>query len=252
MPPAARPGRCALVRAGAPAGLQPRGRRSCVRSTTCGRSPVGSSPPLRGWPWSRAQGARTRSVVPGELAVDVRSPLPEPAAVAAYDVVSEALTNAAEHAQAPRARARGGTAGDGSVHVSVHDDGIGGGSGRSAGFTYGPSPALRPSPFDAAARAPRRPRPGFVAPGRGVFTWSTRRVRARSRRRGQHSHSTPHQQESEAPGSTSGRRPLSGLPRRRCRGRLVSHRRPLPAKARTVSVERPEMWLGRVWQRWCR
>lgn len=41
-----------------------------------------------------------RSAVPVELDVLVEEPLPEPVQVAAYYVVSEALTNAAKHAHA--------------------------------------------------------------------------------------------------------------------------------------------------------
>ncbi|HET7519020.1 MAG TPA: sensor histidine kinase, partial [Actinomycetes bacterium] len=66
-----------------------------------------------------------RSAVPVELDVDVQERLPEPVEVAAYYVVSEALANAAKHAQASvtevRAEAR-----DGHLHLSVRDDGVGG------------------------------------------------------------------------------------------------------------------------------
>ena len=66
-----------------------------------------------------------RSAVPVELTVDVKARLPEPVEVAAYFVVSEALANAAKHAHASvaqvEARAR-----DGLLHLSVHDDGVGG------------------------------------------------------------------------------------------------------------------------------
>jgi signal transduction histidine kinase len=66
-----------------------------------------------------------RSPVPVELEVDTPARLPEPVEVAAYYVVSEALANAAKHAQASvtwvEARAR-----DGSLHLSVRDDGVGG------------------------------------------------------------------------------------------------------------------------------
>jgi signal transduction histidine kinase len=66
-----------------------------------------------------------RSGVPVELDVDVPSRLPEPVEVAAYYVVSEALTNAAKHARASVAEVALQT-GDGSLRVSVRDDGVGG------------------------------------------------------------------------------------------------------------------------------
>jgi signal transduction histidine kinase len=66
-----------------------------------------------------------RSAIPVELAVDTPARLPEPVEVAAYYVISEALANAAKHAQASVAqvevRAR-----DGLLHLSVRDDGVGG------------------------------------------------------------------------------------------------------------------------------
>jgi signal transduction histidine kinase len=66
-----------------------------------------------------------RSAVPVELEVDVQARLPEPVEAAAYYVVSEALANAAKHAQASvvqvQARAR-----DGRLRLSVRDDGVGG------------------------------------------------------------------------------------------------------------------------------
>jgi signal transduction histidine kinase len=75
-----------------------------------------------------------RSVVPVELDVDVPARLPEQVEVAAYYVVSEALTNAAKHAQASTAyvdvQAR-----DGLLHLSVRDDGVGGAApGRGSGL----------------------------------------------------------------------------------------------------------------------
>jgi signal transduction histidine kinase len=64
-------------------------------------------------------------VVPVELDVDVPARLPEQVEVAAYYVVSEALTNAAKHANASvvqvDARAR-----HGNLHLSILDDGVGG------------------------------------------------------------------------------------------------------------------------------
>jgi signal transduction histidine kinase/uncharacterized protein len=65
-----------------------------------------------------------RSPIPVEL--DVRTGrLPEPVEVAAYYVVSEALTNAVKHAQATTATVHV-EAGEGVLRVSVRDDGAGG------------------------------------------------------------------------------------------------------------------------------
>jgi signal transduction histidine kinase len=66
-----------------------------------------------------------RSAVPAQLEVQVRRRLPEPVEVAAYYVVSEALTNTAKHSHATsvsvsvEARER-------MLRVAVRDDGIGG------------------------------------------------------------------------------------------------------------------------------
>jgi signal transduction histidine kinase len=75
-----------------------------------------------------------RSVVPVELEVDGPARLPEQVEVAAYYVVSEALTNTAKHARASvvqveiRARAD-------SLRLSVRDDGVGGATpGRGSGL----------------------------------------------------------------------------------------------------------------------
>jgi signal transduction histidine kinase len=66
-----------------------------------------------------------RSAVPVELDVDVPTRLPEQVEVAAYYLVSEALTNTAKHARATvvdiEARLR-----DGALHLRVRDDGAGG------------------------------------------------------------------------------------------------------------------------------
>jgi len=75
-----------------------------------------------------------RSVVPVELDVDVPTRPPEQVEVAAYYIVSEALTNAAKHARASvvrvTARAR-----DGKLRLSVRDDGVGGASqGQGSGL----------------------------------------------------------------------------------------------------------------------
>jgi PAS domain S-box-containing protein len=60
-----------------------------------------------------------RSPVPVQLDVRVQARLPERAEVAAYFVVSEALANVAKHARAS-------VVGDGTLEVSIRDDGIGG------------------------------------------------------------------------------------------------------------------------------
>jgi signal transduction histidine kinase len=77
-----------------------------------------------------------RSAVPVELAVDVQTRLPEPVEVAAYYVVSEALTNAAKHARASVAHVDA-RAQDGGLHISVRDDGIGGADPRGGSGLIG-------------------------------------------------------------------------------------------------------------------
>jgi signal transduction histidine kinase len=66
-----------------------------------------------------------RSATQVELGVDVPARLPEQLEVAAYYVVSEALTNAAKHAQASVIRVDV-HARDDSLHLAVRDDGVGG------------------------------------------------------------------------------------------------------------------------------
>jgi signal transduction histidine kinase len=66
-----------------------------------------------------------RSPIPVELDVRVDGRLPEPLEVAAYYAVSEMLTNAAKHSQASVVRVDVGTR-DGTLYLSVRDDGIGG------------------------------------------------------------------------------------------------------------------------------
>jgi PAS domain S-box-containing protein len=66
-----------------------------------------------------------RSPVPVQLDVQVRTRLHEQAEVAAYFVVSEALANVAKHAQASVVRVRVEVR-EGTLHVSIHDDGAGG------------------------------------------------------------------------------------------------------------------------------
>lgn len=66
-----------------------------------------------------------RSVVPVQLTVAVRDGLPEPVGVAAYYVVSEALTNAAKHASASKIVVDVEAEND-VLRVIVSDNGIGG------------------------------------------------------------------------------------------------------------------------------
>jgi signal transduction histidine kinase len=66
-----------------------------------------------------------RSAVPVRLDVQVEGWLPEPAEIAAYYVVAEALTNTAKHAHATAAEVEV-AAGDGVLFVRVRDDGRGG------------------------------------------------------------------------------------------------------------------------------
>jgi PAS domain S-box-containing protein len=66
-----------------------------------------------------------RSPVPVELDVRMQARLPEPVEVAAYYVVAEALTNAAKHAHASFVTVEADVI-DGDLHVSVHDNGVGG------------------------------------------------------------------------------------------------------------------------------
>ncbi|MBL1086977.1 sensor histidine kinase [Streptomyces actinomycinicus] len=68
-----------------------------------------------------------RSAVPVALETDVRERLPERVEVSAYYVVSEALTNAAKHAEASTVTVTA-AAGSGLLHVRIQDDGVGGAS----------------------------------------------------------------------------------------------------------------------------
>jgi PAS domain S-box-containing protein len=76
-----------------------------------------------------------RSAVPVKLDLGVDRRLPESAEVAAYYVVAEALTNVAKHAQACEVDVRV-DADDANLHLSIHDDGIGGAAvGKGSGLT---------------------------------------------------------------------------------------------------------------------
>jgi signal transduction histidine kinase len=66
-----------------------------------------------------------RSPIPVELDLATDARFPSPVEVAAYYVVSEALTNAAKHADASYASVSL-TEQDGVIHLSVRDDGVGG------------------------------------------------------------------------------------------------------------------------------
>jgi signal transduction histidine kinase len=66
-----------------------------------------------------------RSAIPVELDVEVQPRLDAPIEVATYYVVSEALANAAKHAQASIVHIRVRTD-DARLHLSVRDDGVGG------------------------------------------------------------------------------------------------------------------------------
>jgi signal transduction histidine kinase len=62
-----------------------------------------------------------RSPIPVDLDITMDMRLPEPVEVATYFVASEALANAAKHSQASRIEQ-----GDGSLVLSIRDDGVGG------------------------------------------------------------------------------------------------------------------------------
>ena len=66
-----------------------------------------------------------RSTIPVELEVTTDARFPEPIEVAVYYVVSEALANAAKHAQASRVEVSL-EARNGSLLLSIRDDGVGG------------------------------------------------------------------------------------------------------------------------------
>jgi GAF domain-containing protein len=71
------------------------------------------------------RGLAMRSGVPVVLKLALDGPLTEPMEVAAYYVVSEALTNAAKHARASQAEVAL-EAREGALEVSIRDDGVGG------------------------------------------------------------------------------------------------------------------------------
>ena len=73
-----------------------------------------------------------RMPVPVEVEVSVGR-LPDAVEATAYFVVAEALTNVAKHARARRASVTAGIA-DGSLHVAVRDDGVGGARADGSGL----------------------------------------------------------------------------------------------------------------------
>jgi signal transduction histidine kinase len=66
-----------------------------------------------------------RSAVPVKLEVEVDERLADPVEVGGYYVVSEALTNAAKHAEASKVEVRA-RANDGVLELTIDDDGVGG------------------------------------------------------------------------------------------------------------------------------
>jgi PAS domain S-box-containing protein len=77
-----------------------------------------------------------RSAIPVELGRVVDDRLPEPIEVAAYYVVSEALTNATKHANASRVHIEA-AARDSSLRLSIRDDGVGGAEPRGGSGLIG-------------------------------------------------------------------------------------------------------------------
>jgi signal transduction histidine kinase len=77
-----------------------------------------------------------RCPVPVHVDVAVERRLPEPVEVAAYYVVAEALTNAAEYAQASEVNVCAETKGA-ILDLSIHDDGIGGADSRKGSGLIG-------------------------------------------------------------------------------------------------------------------
>jgi PAS domain S-box-containing protein len=77
-----------------------------------------------------------RSPVPVEVALHIESQPPEAAEVAAYYVVSEALTNVAKHGRASAVKVTADTEGH-ALRISVCDDGVGGADIRSGSGLVG-------------------------------------------------------------------------------------------------------------------
>lgn len=94
-----------------------------------------------------------RSAVPVELEVDVAARLPERFEVAAYYIVSEALTNAAKHAKATVAHVAV-RAGD-TLHLSIRDDGVGGAVSRAGSGLLGLADRIHALEGTISVRSPR-------------------------------------------------------------------------------------------------
>jgi signal transduction histidine kinase len=77
-----------------------------------------------------------RSPTPVDLALSIDRRLPEPVAVGAYYIVSEALTNAAKHARATLVRIDV-KAEDATLRLSIRDNGIGGADARKGSGLIG-------------------------------------------------------------------------------------------------------------------
>jgi signal transduction histidine kinase len=112
-----------------------------------------------------------RSAVHVELDVDIEPRLSEPIEVAAYYIVSEALTNAAKHARASVAHVEAQTR-DGGLHISVRDDGVGGADPRQGSGLIGLIDRVEAMGGTISLSSPT---------GRALRCWSTSRSRAGSR-----------------------------------------------------------------------
>ena len=77
-----------------------------------------------------------RSSIPVILDASVEEPLPDSVQVAAYYVVSEALTNTAKHARAEKVTAAAHVE-NGYLHITVEDDGAGGADPRKGSGLVG-------------------------------------------------------------------------------------------------------------------
>jgi signal transduction histidine kinase len=78
------------------------------------------------------QALADRMTVPVEVSVDSER-LPAAVEATAYFVIAEALTNVAKHSRASRAAVQARVE-DGSVHIRVRDDGVGGARPDGHGF----------------------------------------------------------------------------------------------------------------------
>jgi signal transduction histidine kinase len=94
-----------------------------------------------------------RCSLPVELDLRLVDRLPEPVEVAAYYVVSEALANAVKHADASVARVNV-EARDGTLHLSIRDDGIGGADPRRGSGILGLTDRVEALGGTIAVRSP--------------------------------------------------------------------------------------------------